>query len=91
MVTNKHVLDDGCKQIILRFNIPGKIDSKDYAATLINSDGIKNFSVHAESDVACMYINGSVLNADLGDISAFNLEEFFASRLFESFDKITTA
>ncbi|MBQ4267440.1 MAG: trypsin-like peptidase domain-containing protein [Clostridia bacterium] len=80
LATNKHVLDDGCKQIILRFNIPGKIDSKDYAATLINSDGIKNFSVHAESDVACMYINGSVLNADLGDISAFNLEEFALSR-----------
>ena len=80
LVTNKHVLDDGCKQIILRFNIPGKIDSKDYAAILINSDGIKNFSVHAESDVACMYINGSVLNADLGDISAFNLEEFALSR-----------
>lgn len=80
LVTNKHVLDDGCKQIILRFNIPGKIDSRDYAATLINSDGIKNFSVHAESDVACMCINGSVLNADLGDISAFDLEEFALSR-----------
>lgn len=80
LISNKHVLDDGTKSILLRFNIPGKIDAKDYAATLIDADGKKHFSVHPESDVACLLLNSNILSTDLGSISAFYLEDHTLTR-----------
>lgn len=80
LISNKHVLDDGSKSVLLRFNIAGKIDAKDYAATLIDTDGKKKFSVHPESDVACLFLNDNILNTDLGSLSAFYLEEYALTR-----------
>ena len=80
LVSNKHVLDDGSKNILLRFNISGKIDAKDYSVNLIDADGKKNFSVHSESDVACLLLNANILNTDLGSLSAFDLEELVLTR-----------
>ena len=80
LITNKHVLDTGNKHIILRFNIPGKIDSKDYAATLLDDGGNKKFSIHPESDVACLLLNGSILSSDLGYLSAFHLDDMTLTR-----------
>lgn len=80
LVSNKHVLDDGSKSVLLRFNIAGKIDAKDYTATLIDADGNKKFSVHPESDVACLFLNDSILSTDLGSLSAFYLDEYALTR-----------
>ena len=80
LITNKHILDTGNKHIILRFNIPGKIDSKDYAATLLDDGGNKKFSIHPESDVACLLLNGSILSSDLGYLSAFHLDDMTLTR-----------
>lgn len=80
LVSNKHVFDNGAKSILLRFNISGKIDAKDYTAALIDADGNKEFSVHPESDVACLFLNQSILNTDLGKLSAFDLEDLALTR-----------
>lgn len=80
LVSNKHVLDDGSKSVLLRFNIAGKIDAKDYTATLIDADGNKKFSIHPESDVACLFLNDSILSTDLGSLSAFFLDEYALTR-----------
>lgn len=80
LVTNKHVLDDGSKILLLRFNISGKIEAKDYAATLLDAEGNKKFSIHPQSDVACLLLNQSILSTDLGKLSAFDLEELALTR-----------
>ena len=80
LVSNKHVLDDGSKSVLLRFNITGKIDAKDYSATLIDVAGNKKFSVHPQSDVACLFLNDSILSTDLGSLSAFYLDEYALTR-----------
>ena len=73
LVSNKHVFDDGSKSILLRFNISGKIDAKDYAtnmsiiATVDNSDD-NDFEVAAFCDGECrgsarpIYIEGGILH-----------------------------
>ena len=80
LVSNKHVFDDGSKSILLRFNISGKIDAKDYVAKLIDDQGNKGFSVHPQSDVACLLLNQNILSTDLGSLSAFDLEELSLTR-----------
>lgn len=80
LVSNKHVFDNGSRNILLRFNISGKIDAKDYTATLIDAQENKRFSVHPESDVACLLLNQSILSTDLGKLSAFDLEELALTR-----------
>lgn len=80
LVSNKHVLDDGSKNILLRFNIAGKIDAKDYSVDLVDKDGKKNYSVHSKSDVACLLLDANILNTDLGNLSAFDLQELALTR-----------
>ena len=80
LVTNKHVLECGISELLLRFNISGKIDAKDYPVELVDKKGGKVFSVHHTADVACMLLNGAVLSADLGNISAFVLDDLALTR-----------
>ena len=80
LVSNKHVLDYGRKDLILRFNVAGKIDAKDYAVSLIDNKGNKTLSVHPSADVACVISNPGILNSDLGKISAFELDELTLTR-----------
>ena len=80
LVTNKHVLECGLSKLLLRFNISGKIDAKDYPVELADEKGDKVFSVHSTADVACMLLNASVLSADLGKISAFVLDDLALTR-----------
>jgi len=80
LVTNKHVLDCHKKHILLRFNVSGKIDAKDYTVTLIDDSEKKLFSMHPTADVACILLNTKVLSTDLGKISAFELENMALTR-----------
>lgn len=80
LVSNKHVLDDGSTSILVRFNIAGKIEAKDYNVPLIDAEGKKNYSVHTKSDVACLLLNANILSTDLGSLSAFELEELALTR-----------
>ena len=76
VVTNRHVLDDDCKELIFRFNIHGKIKAKDYPIITKKDNDEKLFSVHSDPnvDVACMMLNAKILANDLGGISAFALD-----------------
>lgn len=80
LVTNKHVLECGLKKLLLRFNVSGKIDAKDYPIDLLDEKGRCVFTSHPSADVACMLLNASVLNADLGNVSAFVLDDLALTR-----------
>lgn len=81
LVTNKHVFEDKngkpkLSDVTIRFNLINKIDAKDYLIKLIDSHEIKQYSVHPNpsTDVACKLINPTVLEKDLGGLSAFVFE-----------------
>lgn len=74
LVTNRHVFDK-FDHLLVRFNISGKIDAKDYNIDLC-VDGEKIYSTHPNPyvDVACTIINPTMLSAELGGLSAFDLD-----------------
>ena len=76
LVTNRHVFVDK-KSIVARFNISGKLEAWDYDLPLANESGNKFYSVHPNPnvDIACIMLNPHILEADIGDISAFRLDE----------------
>lgn len=80
LVTNKHVLECGLSELLLRFNVAGKIDAKDYPMDLKDKEGNCVYSTHPTADVASVFLNASVLSADLGNISAFVLDELALTR-----------
>ena len=74
LVTNRHVFD-GFDHLLVRFNIVGKIEAKDFDIKLIEN-GVKIYSVHPNPnvDIACTLINPVELSNQLGGLSAFELE-----------------
>ena len=74
LVTNRHVFDK-FNHLLVRFNISRKIDAKDYNVDLC-VDGKKIYSTHPNQyvDVACTIINPAMLSAELGGLSAFDLD-----------------
>ena len=82
LVSNKHVLDHGYKKIVVRFNVVGGVEAKDYDIELISDAGEKLFSVHPQAgvDVACLMINPHVLEKDVGDVNAFFLDKHALTR-----------
>lgn len=81
LVTNKHVVA-GKTSLVARFNISGKMDAKDCDVILINNDGKAAYSVHPNPkvDVACMMLNPHILETQIGEISAFRLDEHALDR-----------
>lgn len=81
LVTNRHVIN-GKNEIVVRFNISGKLDAKDYDIRLLDENGSALYSVHPNKDVdvACMMLNPQVLASDIGDISAFFLDKYSLER-----------
>lgn len=75
LVTNKHVFKE-FNNMLVRFNIAGKIKAKDYNINLINN-GIAVYSVHPNPnvDIACTLINPNLLSKELGGLSAFELDQ----------------
>ena len=75
LVSNKHVLNS-FDSLLVRFNIAGKIQAKDYRIILNNND-IREGSVHPNPmiDVACVLIDPLKLSSELGGLSAFDLNE----------------
>lgn len=80
LVTNKHVLECGLSELLLRFNVAGKIDAKDYPIALFDKEGNRVYSTHPSADVAGVLLNASVLSADLGNVSAFVLDQLALTR-----------
>lgn len=82
LVSNRHVLDGGFKNLVVRFNFAGDLSAKDYEINMIDDANQKRFSVHTDArvDVACMFINPNVLQRDLGGLCAFTLDQFALSR-----------
>lgn len=80
LVTNKHVLECGLSELLLRFNVAGKIDAKDYPIALFDKEENRVYSTHPSADVASVLLNASVLSADLGNVSAFVLDQLALTR-----------
>lgn len=81
LVTNKHVFN-GYKNLLIRFNIAGKIDAKDFNLDLVDEHNQKLYSPHPnpEVDVACILLNPTVLSQELGGLSAFELDDVSLTR-----------
>lgn len=79
LVTNKHVFN-GFNSLLVRFNIVGKIDARDFKVDLIK-DGVVSYSIHTNPnvDVACLLLNPVMLSEQLGGLSAFELDNMSLS------------
>ena len=80
LVTNKHVLECGLPELLLRFNVAGKIDAKDYPIALSDKEGNRAYSTHPSADVASVLLNAAALSTDLGNVSAFLLDQLALTR-----------
>ena len=81
LVSNKHVFQ-GNKVMIARLNLPHETVAKDFLIQLINDTGEKVYSEHPDPlvDVACVYIDGLIMQRELGKISCFILENHALDR-----------
>lgn len=81
LITNKHVFKNQ-KKMLVRMNLPHEVQAKDYKIALLNEEGVKAYSEHPqkEVDVACVSINGEMLQKELGEVSFFRLESHALTR-----------
>ncbi len=82
LVTNKHVFQ-GEKHMLVRLNIPNTTRAKDFSIDLIKDNEEKLYSEHPNSsvDVACAYINGPIVQKELGgSICFFELDDHTLTR-----------
>ena len=81
LVSNKHVFQ-GNKVMIARLNLPHETVAKDFLIQLINDTGDKVYTEHPDPlvDVACVYIDGLIMQRELGKISCFILENHALDR-----------